>query len=93
MIAYIDEQARHNCWNLHDSYGEICVHCGCCEKDKAKRYKARLKTVKGWIWQKENWYKPDDSWEEYQIKNRRDSIRQLKRIQRYYEQKVKELSE
>jgi len=26
-----------------DSYGEICVGCGCCSKDKSIRYPARLK--------------------------------------------------
>ncbi len=26
-----------------DSYGEICVGCGCCSKDKTIRYPARLK--------------------------------------------------
>jgi hypothetical protein len=26
-----------------DSYGEICVGCGCCSKDKSVRYAARLK--------------------------------------------------
>jgi len=26
-----------------DSYGEICVGCGCCSKDKNIRYPARLK--------------------------------------------------
>jgi len=25
------------------SYGEMCVNCGCCSKDKAIRYPARLK--------------------------------------------------
>jgi hypothetical protein len=30
-----------NCINP-DSYGEICVHCGCCSKDKNIRYPARL---------------------------------------------------
>jgi len=26
-----------------DSYGETCVGCGCCSKDKTVRYPARLK--------------------------------------------------
>ena len=26
-----------------DSYGMICVHCGCCSTDKMTRYSARLK--------------------------------------------------
>ena len=93
MIAmmHISQQIRKNCWNLYDSYGEICVHCGCCSKDKATRYKARVETIKGWIWQKENWYKPDETWEDYRVKNWRDSIQHMKRQLRYYEKKVMEL--
>jgi hypothetical protein len=33
---------REDCINP-DSYGEICVGCGCCSKDKTIRYPARLK--------------------------------------------------
>ena len=85
MIVCIDEQVKDKCWNLYDSYGEICVHCGCCARDKATRYKARVDAIKGWIWEQENWYKPDETWEEYQHKNRRKKLRHWKRLLRYYE--------
>ena len=85
MIVCIDEQVQDKCWNLYDSYGEICVHCGCCAKDKATRYKARVDAIKGWIWEQESWYKPDETWEEYQRKNRREKMRHWKRLLRYYE--------
>ena len=91
MIAHIDAQARNECWNLYDSYGEICVHCGCCSRNKLIRYKARIEAIKGWIWQQENWYKPDETWEEYQHKNRRKTMRHWKRQLRYYEKKLKEM--
>ena len=88
VIAHIDAQARNECWNLYDSYGEICVHCGCCSKNKLIRYKARIEAIKGWIWQHENWYKPDKTWEEYQHKNHRKTMRHWRRQLRYYEKKL-----
>ena len=88
VIAIVDEQARNECWNLYDSYGEICVHCGCCAKDKVTRYKARIEAIKGWIWQQENWYKPDETWEEYQHENRRKKMRHWRQQLRYYEKKL-----
>ncbi len=91
MIAHIDTPVRKNCWNTLDSYGEICVHCGCCAKDKATRYKARVATIKGWIWQKQNWYKPDDTWEEYQRDNWKESIRLMRRQLYYYQKKLREM--
>ena len=41
MEVMIDHAVSKRCWNPYESYGEICVGCGCCSKDKAKRYKAR----------------------------------------------------
>ena len=32
-VMYVDAPVRGNCWNLRDSYGEICVGCGCCSKE------------------------------------------------------------
>ena len=91
MFACIDSQVRKNCWNLYDSYGEICVHCGCCAKDKATRYKARIEAIKGWIWLRQNWYKPDDTWEEYQRNNWKKSIRLMRRQLYYYQKKLREM--
>lgn len=91
MIAIVDEQVRNECWNLYDSYGEICVHCGCCAKDMVTRYKARIEAIKGWIWQQENWYKPDETWEEYQHENRRKKMRHWRQQLRYYEKKLERM--
>lgn len=91
VIAFVDEQVLDKCWNLYDSYGEICVHCGCCSKDKAKRYKARIEAIKGWIWEHENWYKPDDTWLDCQMENRRETFRHWRRMLRYYEKKLDEM--
>jgi len=35
-------RVKKDCINP-DSYGEICVGCGCCSKDTTVRYPARLK--------------------------------------------------
>lgn len=39
MIA--DFEVSDNCWNFNDSYGMICVRCGCCSEDKEIRYKGK----------------------------------------------------
>ena len=33
MSVHIDRGISKNCKNLIDSYGEICVGCGCCSED------------------------------------------------------------
>ena len=92
---YIDMQIRNNCWNFMDSYGEICVHCGCCSKDKKIRYPARLECLKRWLKEREefdDWDK-EYGWKETQMKNIASDIRSYKRQIRYYENKIKELGE
>lgn len=42
MIGHISIAVSKNCYNLYESYGEICVGCGCCSSDKQRRIKARL---------------------------------------------------
>ena len=37
---------KKDCYNPFESYGEICVGCGCCQKDKRKRLKARIELHK-----------------------------------------------
>ena len=41
-VAHIAFSTRSDCWNKYDSYGMICVHCGCCSPDKKERLTARL---------------------------------------------------
>jgi len=91
-VMYVDESVRDNCWNLLDSYGEICVHCGCCSKDKKERHKARLETAKRWKEENDGFCGWDDdpdvreSQEEVVRENRQYCMRRI----RYYERKVKE---
>lgn len=42
MMPHISIAAKENCYNTYDSYGEICVHCGCCSEDEIERAKARV---------------------------------------------------
>ena len=41
-MLHIDYAARKDCYAITWSYGEICVGCGCCSKDKLTRWIARL---------------------------------------------------
>ncbi len=43
MTGHICVGVSRVCYNLHDSYGMICVGCGCCSSDKQRRITARLK--------------------------------------------------
>lgn len=43
MTGHISIAVSKNCYNLYDSYGMICVGCGCCSSDKQRRLTARLK--------------------------------------------------
>lgn len=47
MNIHIDYSARSNCYNVGESYGEICVQCNCCGRfDKKTMYECRLETDK-----------------------------------------------
>lgn len=39
---FIDFAVQKKCANPFDTYGEICVGCCCCSRDKAVRWPARL---------------------------------------------------
>lgn len=83
---------RKNCWNLHDSYGEICVGCRCCSKDKKERHKARLETVKQWKEENDKFCEWDDDPEMRKIQegNIKANRKYFERRIRYYERKVAE---
>ena len=91
-VMFIDAPIRDNCWNIHDSYGEICVGCGCCSKDKKERHKARLETVKQWKEENDKFCGWDDDPElrKIQEKNVKANKQDFARRIRYYERKVKE---
>jgi hypothetical protein len=74
-----------------DSYGEICVGCGCCSKDKSVRYPARLK-----LYQEDlhgqlhftDWIK---GWERLQKRNIKSNITYCKRRIAIYKRLVNSL--
>ena len=94
MDAIIDVGVKSNCWNLYDSYGEICVGCGCCSKDPVERAKARYYVALEHLKHFENF----DSWSEdinmrkIQERNVKSSIKYYKKKLRYYQKRVKGLN-
>ena len=46
MDIYIDSACLDKCYALGWSYGEICVHCGCCSDDPKVRIPARINYLK-----------------------------------------------
>ena len=45
----IDVAVKNDCWNMRQSYGEICVGCGCCAKDLKERAKNRAEVLAEYI--------------------------------------------
>ena len=86
----IDYAINDKCWNMYDSYGEICVGCGCCSKDKAVRQKARYEFCKRRIEDAESfddWF-DDDRLRAIQEKNVKSTLKYYRRLLRYYQKKV-----
>ena len=52
MTIFVDESVNKNCWNMRDTFGEICIHCGCCSKNKERRYSSRIWVLNEWIGQR-----------------------------------------
>ena len=86
MIGHIDIQVTERCWNLIDSYGMMCIGCGCCSKDKHKRYASRIRTLERWISDQENFelWDDDPDGRALQERNIKANLRHFKRQLRYY---------
>ena len=86
MDAIIDVGVKSNCWNLYDSYGQICVGCGCCSKDPVERAEARYYVALEQLEHFENF----DSWSENmnmrknQEKNVKSNIKYFKKKSRLF---------
>lgn len=89
MIIHSDIGVSDNCINIY-TYGEICVWCGCCEREpnekkrisnQLKYYEELLKEAKAFSYWDDN-----EKIREIQKKNVKKNID-------YYEQKIKELKE
>lgn len=87
MIGFIDQVVTKNCIN-HNAYGEICVLCGCCERepDEKKRISNQLEYYKECLTDVENFsgWCDDDNLRRIQEKNIRSNID-------YYKQQISEL--
>lgn len=92
MDFHIDAQVSSKCWNLYDSYGEICVHCGCCSKDPLTRYNARIEVLLRWIEQCETFdgWIADSSLRAIQETNIARDLKAYRRKLRYYKKKLDE---
>jgi len=90
---HIDFACDKNCWNILDSYGEICVRCGCCAKDKKVRYESRIRCLERWLKDQYEFDEWIDSCRELQERNRRKNIQYFKRRLRYYRKKLDELTQ
>lgn len=91
MTMFVDESINKNCWNMRDSFGEICIFCGCCSKDKERRYSSRIWVLNEWIDEDTEFLNHIDY--EYQRENVQRSVDRHMRMLRYYERKLKELKE
>lgn len=82
-----------NCWNFRDSYGEICVRCGCCSNNKKIRYRARIKCLEHWIKEEKHF----DRWADnkdlraLQERNIKSNIKCYRRQLRYYKKRLSEV--
>ena len=86
---YLDQQVAKNCWNLYDSYGQICVKCNCCGRfDKDSIYTSRLRVVRRWLKEDKAKLRNQLYQSDLQQKNIRIDIRRFQRQIRYYECKV-----
>lgn len=85
---HIDFACGKNCWNIFDSYGEICIGCGCCSKDKKKRYESRIRCLERWLKEQYEFDYWIEGCEELQRKNIKSNIKYFKRRLRYYKKQL-----
>ena len=91
--VHICYSVTKKCWNPYDSFGEICVGCGCCSDDPIKRAEARLKVSKDHLEDRKNFnmWDEDPEWRKIQENNIRKDNLYFKRRIRYYTKRLKEL--
>ena len=93
MTVHICRGVKKNCWNPYDSYGEICVGCGCCSDDPLERAKARLAVSEEHLQRDiefDQW-SDDPEWRAIQEKNRKANIKYNRRRVYYYRKRMKDL--
>lgn len=88
--VHICYSVTKDCIN-HDSYGMICVGCGCCSKDKTIRYPARLKMYREHLDEAKNFDQWINGWRRIQRRNMKLNITYNKRRIAIYQRLVNEL--
>ena len=92
-MTHICYQVKEKCWNTLDSYGEICVGCGCCSADPMARAKARLSFAEEHLQEQLNfseWFE-DPEWRKRQEECRKSWIDYFRRLIYYYRRRIKQL--
>lgn len=82
MAGHICIGAADNCYNLYDSYGEICVHCNCCGRiDPKTEYQCRLALNERMLEEQINFSEWDDiaEWRKRQEENNKANIAYFKK--------------
>ena len=93
MSAIIDIAVSEKCWNLRDSFGQICVGCGCCSDDNKTRYESRLACIERWIKHEEvfDLWDDDPAMRELQERNRAENLRHYRIQRKYYRYMLKKV--
>lgn len=95
MKVFIDYSVNDDCYNPYESYGEICIGCGCCSKDPKERAEARLELYQRQLDRVENfnnWF-DDPKIRAIQEKNIKIDTKIYKKRIRYYKKRLKEIKE
>ena len=84
---------RSDSWNMEAwGYGN-CWHCGCCSRDKKKRYESRIRLLEEHLkhWNEFNNWFDDLEGRALQEKNIQTNIKWVKRRLSYYNKKLDEM--
>lgn len=85
---------KKECYNPFESYGEICVGCGCCDTDPEKRALARLALHQRLLKEDEEfdrWWDDDPEWLAVQKRNIANNIEWNKAKIAEYEEEIKKI--
>ena len=93
MSVHICFSIQDNCYNIWETYGGICVLCGCCTKDRIKRTKARLELFERMLDESLNFnqWADDPELRAIQEKNVASDIKWERRRAAYYRKRLAEL--
>lgn len=90
MKNYVDESVTDDCFNGFESFGVVCVHCGCCAEEPSIRYRARLELFERELKYFQNFqYSDVDSIAEIQKSKVNETIEYINERIKYYGEKVK----